>query len=293
MKAKIILFLISYCLTCAISAQIPNSSFENWSGNEMSNWVSTNGLTFYGNPQTIFKSSDAHDGNYACEMIAAHITTKPSGVFVPDYAGSIFLGRQSFTVSTWGFPYTFKPAKVEYWFKFAPVGIDTANGIFFLTRWDSIQGRRDTIASAYSFHTSPDSVYTKAGINFTYYSTATPDSAIIGLASVALSCNHAGTRFLVDEISFAGGNVGLQQSGNAFDCDIYPNPSRGIIHVSFPHLQPSISICLYDLQGVEIWSDEFENLSETSIHTAHLTGGCYLLKIRNDDGEFLKKILVE
>lgn len=293
MKIKFTLSISLTCLTLWASAQITNYSFENWSNNDPTSWVSTNGLMFFGNPQTIFKSSDAHSGSFACEMVAAKITTKPSGIFVPDYAGSIFLGKQSFTSSQWGMQYTYKPERIEYWFKYRPVGNDTANGLFILTRWDSVQAKRDTIATAFTLHYNTDTVYTKASVAFTYYSSATPDTAIIGVASVALSCDHAGSKFLLDDLVFTGGNVGLALPEEAANFDIYPNPSHGNVWVRFNRYYSRVTLTLYNLQGKEVSLNEYNNMLEVSFKTQQLEAGIYLLKVSNDDGEFVRKIWVQ
>ncbi len=293
MNAKFTLSLSLTFLTFCASAQITNYSFESWSNNDPTSWVSTNGLMFFGNPQTIFKSNDAHSGNFACEMVAAKITTKPSGVFVPDYGGSIFLGKQTFTSSQWGMQYTFKPARVEYWFKYKPVGNDTANGLFILTRWDSVQAKRDTIATAFTFHYNTDTIYTKASVDFTYYSTATPDTAIIGLASVALSCDHAGSRFLLDDLVFTGGNVGETSLPEPEKFDLYPNPSHGNINVRFNKYYSKVTLSLYNLQGKEVAFIETNNIQEASLNNIHLEAGIYLLKINNEEGAYTRKICLQ
>ncbi|MDP1727542.1 MAG: T9SS type A sorting domain-containing protein [Bacteroidota bacterium] len=293
MKSKFTITVVFALFYFNPSAQITNGGFESWSSNDPTSWVSTNGLMFFGNPQTIFKSNDAHSGSFACEMVAAKITTKPSGIFVPDYGGSIFLGKQTFTSSQWGMKYTYRPTHVEYWFKYKPVGTDTANGLFILTRWDSVQAKRDTIATAFTFHHNTDTIYTKASVAFTYYSSATPDTAIIGVASVALSCDHAGSKFLLDDLNFTGGNVGVSVIEASAYFDIYPNPSHEILNIKFNKNYSKVSLSLYNLLGKEVVLDVYKNIQETNIQTSQLEAGLYLLKVSNEDGEFTRKFWVQ
>ena len=107
MKKTLLILGILFTSSSFLKAQIPNQDFETWVGTEPSSWVTTNGLMTppLNNPQTVFKSNIAHSGSFACEMKAAKLTFKPSGVFIPDYVASIFIGKQIGIQSIRGFAY--------------------------------------------------------------------------------------------------------------------------------------------------------------------------------------------
>ncbi len=296
MKTILIYPLISLFLIFDLKAQIPNNGFESWDGTDaIFGYVTTNGLTALPpNVQSVFKTTNAHSGNYACEMVATKVENKPSGYFVPDFVGSIFIGKQYFNKVTPGISFPYKPTKFEFWFKYNPKGFDTANAQIALTRWDSILTKRDTIAIGFFEYNQLDTLsFIKASVTLTYLKPETPDTAMVGISAIKITATSAGSRLIIDDLAFTGGNVGYPLFNKPIDFEVYPNPSGGIVHLKFNKNHPSISLNLYNLQGMEIWRTDIFQSSETTITTSQFETGIYLLKVRNEEGEFLKKIVVE
>jgi hypothetical protein len=84
---KSVLFSLTVLFTTLLMAQIPNGNFETWankgSHEDPSEWVSTNGLTLLRNPVSVFKSTDAHLGTYACEISLVKMTIKFQAFLFP------------------------------------------------------------------------------------------------------------------------------------------------------------------------------------------------------------------
>ncbi|MDP1727545.1 MAG: T9SS type A sorting domain-containing protein [Bacteroidota bacterium] len=115
----------------------------------------------------------------------------------------------------------------------------------------------------------------------------------IGVASVALLCDHAGSKFLLDELAFTGGNVGLNSIEKSAIFDIYPNPSHESFNVRFDKNYSGMTLGLYNFLGKEIAYKELRNIQNTNIQTSQMEAGLYLLKLSNEDGEFTRKIWVQ
>lgn len=291
MKLKFLIVLCTFAGYFQAFAQIPNNSFETWTGTDIDAWVNTNKLmALPGNTQSVFKSSDAHSGAYACEMKGTKVVKKPGGVFVPDYVGSIFVGKQILFDSYRGFPYSNKPAQLEFWYKFQNVGSDTANALIYLTRWNTTNGSRDTIAQGiFGTGTSVNS-YQKASVTLNYNNANTPDTAILLFSAITINATQEGSSFIIDDLAFTGGNVGINQAQTFDAFEVYPNPSIGKIFISSISHAKSLQVNFFDLQGKSLLckTTEYENTLE--IDLGNLPAGMYLLQIKSGEGVFYRKI---
>jgi hypothetical protein len=73
---------------------------------------------------------------------------------------------------------------------------------------------------------------------------------------------------------------------------VYPNPSRGEIHITGNYLNGATAT-IYDLLGKELMHISKLKESENSIQTGLLGSGMYVLKIETSKGTLSKKISVE
>jgi hypothetical protein len=291
MKKTLLILGILFTSSSFLKAQIPNQDFETWVGTEPNAWVTTNGLMTppLNNPQTVFKSITAHSGLYACEMKAAKLTFKPSGVFIPDYVASIFIGKQIGIQSIRGFAYRNKPAQFEFWYTYNSTTNDSANAFVFLTKWNTSLMKTDTIAIGNFLNGANVSSFTKASINLNYLSSAEPDTAIILFSAITLSSQNAGSSFIIDDLAFTGGNVGINEITNKNGFTFYPNPSKDLISITFDNKQEILLTSIYDLNGKELFSESFDGQNQVKINIPKLTSGVYLLKVN----ETIKKLIIE
>lgn len=285
-------------LTCwfASYAQIPNGSFETWTGNDPNSWVTTNGLILLGNPQSVFKSTDAHSGTSACEINTVHITNKPPGVFIPDFTGSIFTGKQVLVTSYFGFPYTSKPTRLNFWYKYNARNNDTASVIAYTTKWNSSLNKRDTLAIAVGIIKDSVGMYTQGEVFFMMMdSVSTPDSAVVLFASSSLSATQTGAKLLLDDIEFAGGNVGLAEKKAAITFTLSPNPvgSSGVT-LQFDKPVSNIDVSVFDVQGKLIYKQSGD--APTGIFlldTGQLLSGVYILSVQTEKGNTTSRLIIE
>jgi hypothetical protein len=279
-----------------LKAQIPNNSFELWNtaGEKITNWETTNGLMQLGNPQTVFRSTDAHSGNYACEMQTKKINNKPPGAFVPDFTGSIFLGKQIGTKSYPGFPYTEKPTKLRFWYKYNDRNDDTAGVLVILTKWNNVANKRDTLMYAYQGITDSVGVYTQLDIVLGQLDTTqTPDSAIIFISAATIYATKEGSQFIIDDLEFFGGTVGINSQFSKDYFSFYPNPnSQGWLKINvLPETQIK-AIHISDIAGKVVQEIFYSNGSEFEIQH-QLKPGIYFVQLVHEDGVQTKRLIVE
>jgi hypothetical protein len=288
-------YILIFIIPLAV-AQIPNGGFELWNaaGNDITGWESTNGLSQLGNPQTIYRSTNAYSGTYACEINTKKIIAKPPGVYIPDYSGSMFVGKQISVRSIPGFPYTERPEKFTFWYQYNARNNDSATSLILLTKWNTPLNKRDTVAISYNLITDSVGIYTKKEALLTYFDPLTrPDTAIIYFSSATNHANKEGARFLLDELNLVGGTVGLQEKNNAAGLAVFPNPSpNGFMYVSVRTEIKMEQIIIYNINGSKVWQTENFNGDELQINT-QLPAGLYLLELRHSKGFETKKIAIE
>lgn len=293
---KHVLTLLPLIFLCSVSfAQIPNAGFETWTNNDPDGWVTTNGLTLLGNPQSVFKSTDAHSGSFACEINTVQITNKPPGVFVPDYTGSIFTGKQVFVSSYFGFPCTVKPGKLNFWYKYNARNNDTATVLAYTTRWNSSLGKRDTLSIAVSILTDSVGVYTMAEVMFMVMdSVSVPDSAVVLFASASVMATQAGSKLVLDDVSFAGGTVGLKETNTPLTLEVYPNPvNNGLIQLSFAQPEANVKVSLIDINGRVVSEHTGQAFSGSLIiDIGQPSFGMYILSVQTENGNAIKRLII-
>lgn len=277
-------------------AQIPNSSFEQWNaaGDDITGWESTNGLKQLGNPQTIYRSTNAYNGTYACEINTKKIIAKPPGVYIPDYSGSMFVGKQISVKSIPGFPYIERPAKFTFWYQYNARNNDSATSLILLTKWNLPLNKRDTIAIAYQVFTDSVGVYTKNEATLSYFDTITrPDTAIIYLSAATNYASKEGAKFLIDDLNLIGGTVGLKEIKENTLFTVYPNPSNtGFLHISVRTDIKMKQLQLYNMQGSKVLETECFNYNHYELNT-NLEPGIYFMTLTHSAGTEMKKIIIE
>ncbi len=274
-------------------SQIPNSSFENWSGSEANSWVSSNVLILLGNSQSMYKSTDAHTGTYACELNTIHVVTKPPlGQFIPDYTGSIFLGKLYGFSPLIGVPYSYRPSTLRFWYKYTPVGVDSAAIWFTVTKWNTSTNRRDTVGICNSYISDSTSIYTQGKFDITYLDARTPDTITILFSSSLPSATQLGSKLIVDDVEVIGGNTGITVEEKP-SLDIYPNPANDIVNVCWGHIKNEVQIMLLDIQGKCIYTSSSKNTQMAAIPTSDFPPGIYIIKACCKEEVITRKIIVQ
>ncbi|MDZ4756522.1 MAG: T9SS type A sorting domain-containing protein [Bacteroidota bacterium] len=293
MKKTLSILFIAMFGSSYVFSQVPNSSFENWSGSEPNSWITSNFFILLGNPQSVFKTTDAHTGNYACEMRTIHVVTKPqNGQFLPDYTASAFLGKVSGFIPILGIPYTYRPTVFRFWYKYSPSTNDSAAAWVTLSKWNTTTNRRDTIGLCDSTLFTTASSYTQAEYSIRYLNAKIPDTLTILFSSSIYSTKQEGSKFIVDDVELVGGNTGISEGEN-YDVSVYPNPTSDYINVYSNNLTQPFHVSINDMQGNNVYSSVYKNMPNIAIPTAHFSKGIYIVKTTTEKGVSIHKIILQ
>lgn len=137
-------------------------------------------------PLTVDTVTDCVQGKYAARLTSKNFHLMEGvDIFIPGYVGASVLDIPNATIHL-GKPYTQKPQKLQAYYKYAPVGSDSAMIQVLLTRWNTSLAKRDTISWDKIIVKNAVSSYTQLDHTLTYLdNTATPDTLVLIFAASA------------------------------------------------------------------------------------------------------------
>jgi hypothetical protein len=112
----------------------------------------------------------------------------------------------------------------------------------------------------------------------------TPDS----MSLIIFSGDNPGSVLLIDNLSFVGGNVGLEEFG-AFSMNIYPNPATEKVMIK--------SIGLYNFELIDLAGNIIlggkDLTGSQSIDVSSISSGSYLMRITNNMTTEVHPLVIE
>jgi hypothetical protein len=255
------------------------------------NWQTYNFLSLLSppNPLSAFKAIgiDVHSGNYALKLTSIHVINNPVPTQINDTTGGAFTGKINLSpiTYTYGFPYTGRPEKLEFWAKYAPVGADTAHSYVALTKWNGTN--HDTIATGLiNMNATP--VYSLFQINLTYRSTELPDTASIAFLSSSLNITaRVGSTLFIDDVAFTGW-VGIDQyDNNSSKVQLFPNPAKDNVTIHI-QINDADNVQLVDASNKLAGIYKIQNYN-ANINTSLFAAAIYFYEIRDKKNRVLSK----
>ncbi len=294
MKKIIVICAFLFCVILSNNAQ-PNPSFENWvtafNYEVPESWQTLNFLQFTlpPNPLSVTKAVgiDVHSGNYALKLKTIQITTNPAPQVLDDTMGLIFTGLINISPVYYkqGFPYTSRPEKLTFWFKYLPVGADTGGVRIQLKKYyDSathIVGQGEV-----AFNQTL--AYTQMTLDITYNSNDIPDSCTIFFASSKDKDDaRVGSVLYIDDVEFSGW-VGIDENQKSAEkVTVFPNPAKDNITFELK-IEGAKNIRINDITGKNIAIFPINN-SSVNINTTAYQQGVYLYEITDRNNGLLTK----
>lgn len=279
--------------------QLPNADFEIWNEigyEDPENWSSPNILqTIFEFEPVVMQTNDAIAGS------AIRIETVETYNFDDDeldtlgyIASGDFLndGEPSIELDV-------SPQQISGYYKYIPVGNDSATIYLDFTKFDPSSGFSETVAE-YAFKLGEASEYTIFSFDLAF--NEIPDSAFIGITSFNLGDGFAneaplGSVLYIDELTF-GLLDGTKMPILSDALKVYPNPANDFIYIKTEEIVGTpYSIILTDISGRTI---EYSNLESLSVgenlirlNTSRLNTGMYTYKILSDKNHYAGKVMIQ
>lgn len=301
-KSKTHVFQLLYKLVCVYfllisvgtNAQISNNSFEQWSNSngyfDPLNWGTLNEFT---NPYSVFtcaRLSPGNPGNYYLSVRTVSITGKG---LVP---GRIVSGKiDTITYKPLsGFPCSLRPAYLSYDMQYMVASpSDTAYVSVLLTKWNTLDLKRDTIAYGNSSYNSMMHQWTTYSTYLNYLSGDSPDSACIVISSSRYAPLQ-NSYVYIDNLNFNGSVIGIAEHRKSeILLNAFPNPFENILNFDFSLISyaSQIEILIYSSYGELYHSTNKIEGTSFRLNTSHWPSGVYFAVIKNSSNQITKKII--
>ena len=279
--------IFSLFISLGLMAQdIPNASFENWSGGEPVSWHTTNQNILGTQFNVVNKETSSPQSGLASariEVVTHSIflvgpVTVPGVLTLSQISIDVFQGTVNISG---GYPFTGMPQQLAGYMKYQPVGTDTAYFGFALTRRNN--GVLDTIGFAADTITSTIPSWTAFQLPISYNIWEAPDTM-----SILFLCTnpndpvvHTGSKMWVDNLSFIYGTVGIEGITFGDDYRIYADASTSQLILETKFEKPrNLLISLVNMAGQEVFHSRrlMEKTSER-FDTGNLPPGTYILRV--------------
>jgi hypothetical protein len=290
MAIRTILILLITVFTSSLFAQIPNNGFENWSNphgyNTPDDWGNLNAKTAGASIYTCLKGTPGNPGISYLKLISRAVT----GMGVqPGIAVSGILNTTTFQPVS-GFAYADRPISLKGNWQFMANGSDQGYIAVYLTKWNDVLNLRDTIGK--KKYLLPGMVMSWQGfsIPITYMNSDIPDSAVI-LLSASGTVPVNGSYLYIDNLSFYGGTVGLNDPSLTSGLLIYPNPATDQISIDF-WKETLTTLAIYNISGQRMMEIGASGSSRITVGIAKLPAGIYFIKSVDPEKKLSARFLI-
>ncbi|MFV0599463.1 MAG: T9SS type A sorting domain-containing protein [Bacteroidales bacterium] len=307
MKNIIIFILGLFTYSFSFSqAQIPNSSFENWSEvngcYELDNWYSLNIVSAQYPQMGTLRSNDAYDGNYSLRLVSSPVNMPDYNLY--DTLANAVLGSLSLVDGPHdGDSYTDRPNYCSFYFKYYPSTLmpDIIDTAYFFIKFVN----QDTnVGYAHWFYAGAEvDSWTKVTLSIHYFNNLTPDSVYANFTSslngfvksdsimTVHFLNAIGNELRVDKLELFNQVALPEEAEDINEISIYPNPCKDDLNLIFNNNKPeNLNYSIYDITGKRIKSDF---IKDTKISTRELSSGFYILELSKNGYSVREKFIVK
>ena len=270
------------------SAQIPNTNgWQSWRDVIIPNVEITNGnanqvlrLDISGGLYNVnwikFQASDNSGGGTTCDKIEAE-----------DHVENFYQLTNSNGVMT--------NIGYSHWLKFDNVNVSGGKFTFRYSKGNNENGYMKIRLDNNQESNTIAEIYPESTGSWNTYVEKTVDVSASGNHVVYLYFHNASRNIQLDWISFASGcdqRVADETTikDEAINVEVYPNPSKGTVHLQLSEYNGIRNIILFDISGRTIRS--IQDIQQTDYSFNNLSKGVYIIKVNNKQKPIVKKVIV-
>jgi len=278
-------------------AVVPNGDFEDWtdySSEEPEDWFSSNLLSFYTGQTPVTKTTDSYEGNFASRL-------ESSLTFWGDTLAFITNGTFGDEGPEGGMPVDSVPEKLSGYYKYEPVGPDTAVAAVTLYYHNPNTGNTTMLEESW-IQLLPASTYTYFEIPVNYFALPEPDTVNIAFASSNLDFFEngyvgLGSTLYIDalEMTYKEHITSVNSPEDNLDHNIYPNPASEKVFIDVYNLMhQNTEVRIINSQGrVVYYSQEGQKDNRSfEIDVADFSPGVYFYQVENNGKTYNGKFIV-
>ena len=268
---------------------VAGGGFESWimhSYEDAVYWNSFNFVSAIFPPAYVTKTTDAYSGTYAMKITTTLFNNNQ------DTLAHITNGRMLYDDFTGGMPVAQNPHKVTGYYKYTPVGFDSALVALRSYGFDN-QGTYQNIENNL-IKLPPASSYTYFEIDLNYTGWPRIDTLGIAFASSNIYDGQqwakAGSVLILDSLNIEYFPVGMAENQNEKPANVYPNPASGQIHFDIETTENILDIMVINLQGQVVINRKMDG---KTLDVSTLPSGMYFYKVSSEKKLFQGKFSVK
>ena len=285
------LFLDNVGFVGALGA--PSTNFETWNtieSLEPDNWWTPNFVLINQTP-CVTRSTDAHSGLYALRIE----NVLSNGGDTLGFATNGYFGEEDFMG---GMAVTLNPTKVTGYYKYTPVGNDSAIVGAFMSKYDVTFGvsvRLDSMLIKLPAASS----YTYFEVLLNYNGWPIADSLNITFVSGNFNDDTSllvpGSVLLIDDLEVFYNPVSVQDVTFEKAKNIYPNPAQNVLYIKLDKNNPKQLFSLYDAKGALVFEGncEFQDGTIAAIDISAIPQGLYFYQLNNGTSNQSGKLTIQ
>ncbi len=271
---------------------IPNAGFESWVATtfeEPDDWFAYSYLNMYLPNPIVEKSTDAYSGTYAVKVTTQIIDNDTFGFFSnADIRDKWYNGQ----------PVSANPYKLTGYYKYTPVGNDTAILGLQSNRWDATQNK-EIMVEENMIKLAPTAIYAPFEVMMSYNQWPRIDSLQIAFTSSNLVNGQAnvqpGSTLLIDSLNLLYYPVGIKENQNSNKLiRVFPNPASSQINFQFVGdlSNGEKTIIIFDALSKKVMELNTIQAELNSIDVSHLSSGIYFYIIESGNKIYQGKFSV-
>lgn len=278
-------------LTATTIVAQTNMGFETWGPTTLSpsnpiGWETFNTSNFGGPDGSTQETVDPGAGNISVKMVTTAGYSAVTSGSVDTIAGLLALNGDLLGGNlTGGVAYTTKPISMDLLFKSAPVGGDTCVMFAQLQHYDIGSSTTVTDGQAVFMINTTVPVWTSFNVPFNYFTTDTPDTLVIFIASstggtISAGLPQPGSTFWIDGLVI-NNPVGINVITNTERIAAYPNPASSSIKIALNDTKAT-SIKITDITGKVVKTENVMS-NVVNVNIENLPIGLYIYQVMNNN----------
>lgn len=122
-----------------------------------------------------------------------------------------------------------------------------------------------------------------------------PDSLMLRFTFISDSINKNKDGWMIDDISLWAetGCSGIEENTSEISVSVFPNPSAGLVNLSFAAPIPELNVEIINANGQTILSQKFTDQNSVTLDLSTQAKGLYFIKINNGSRQVVRKVVVE
>jgi len=275
---------------------IPNGSFENWtelSFEDPDGWLSSNFFSADPAFPAVSKSTEAQNGTYSAKITNVVIIDG-------DTLGFLTNGIIGDDGPAGGMPVFNNPDKVKFYYKYIPVGPDTAVYYSILSKWDSsLNVSVEVEEIQQKLAPSPNFTYFEVPYAYNKVPSADTLSISFGSGNFIDGNNYVGlgSALYIDNITVTYKSTDIEEYIFGSAVSVYPNPASDLVNIELKDVfTGNVNVKIIDVNGKIVYSNQVnvpENGMVEQISLKNLNSGNYMIEFTNNKYRSVKKLQIK